>query len=142
KGLKDDGFHQAALTSIKIWQNLGHTKSESDELVAQMRRFEVRLPPFNLPYVSGIDTPKIWWGSFKNQPRHLAELACRIFSINPTQANACNLSTVGNIISFEENQISDDEILLDTPDYPTTLLINEVINLDKENSESSIAELS
>ncbi|RIB08731.1 hypothetical protein C2G38_2210860, partial [Gigaspora rosea] len=59
KGLKDNGFHQAALTSIELWQNLGHTKSESDELVAQMRRFEANLPPFDLPYVPNIDTPKI-----------------------------------------------------------------------------------
>ncbi|CAG8744948.1 16843_t:CDS:2, partial [Gigaspora margarita] len=59
KGLKDNGFHQAALTSIKLWQNLGYTKSESNELVAQMCRFEANLPPFDLP----------------------------IFSINPMQAN-------------------------------------------------------
>ncbi|RIB19786.1 hypothetical protein C2G38_2035800 [Gigaspora rosea] len=59
---------------------------EGEKLVAQLRRFEARWPPFNLPYVTGMDIPKLWWSSFKNQPRHLAELAHRIFSINPTQA--------------------------------------------------------
>jgi len=162
-----------------------------------MRRFEARLPPFNLPYVSGIDTPKIWWGSFKSQPRHLAELACRIFSINPTQAScernfsslkwilgdrrinlnisrlegiskirsyyttnirrelsfpdkelteadlrdACNLSSVGNIMSYEENQMDDDDEPLS--DTSNTLLINEIIDLEiEENSEPLTEETS
>lgn len=66
--MKDSGFRQAALTSLELWQNLGHTRSESEELIAQLRCFEAQLPPFDLPYVSNIDTPKIWWSSFKNQP--------------------------------------------------------------------------
>ncbi|CAG8822959.1 35297_t:CDS:2 [Gigaspora margarita] len=66
----EDFFTMSALIAIEIWQSLGHTRSESNELVALMRRFESKLPPFDLPYVSGTDIPKIW-----------------IFSINPTQAN-------------------------------------------------------
>jgi len=159
-----------------------------------MRRFEARLPPFNLPYISGIDTPKIWWGSFKSQPRHLAELACRIFSINPTQAScernfsslkwilgdrrinlnisrlegiskirsyyttniqrelsfsdkelteadlrdACNLSSVGNIMSYEENQMDDDDEPLS--DTSNTLLINEIIDLEIEENLEPLTE--
>ncbi|CAG8789360.1 28983_t:CDS:2, partial [Gigaspora margarita] len=61
-GLKDNGFHRAALLSLELWQNLGHTRPEGEELIAQMRRFDARSSPFDLPYVSGIDTPKIWWG--------------------------------------------------------------------------------
>ncbi|CAG8833726.1 16262_t:CDS:2, partial [Gigaspora margarita] len=95
KGLKDNGFHDAALTALELWQNLGHTRLESEELIVQMRRFEAKIPPFDLSYVPGTDTPKIWWGSFKNKPRHLAELAHRIFSINPTQSNCeRNFSTL------------------------------------------------
>ncbi|CAG8610527.1 29447_t:CDS:2 [Gigaspora margarita] len=167
--LKDNGFYQAALTSIEIWQNLGHTKLESNELIAQI------------------------------QPQHLAELACRIFSINPTQASCernfsslkwilgdcqinlnisrlegiskirsyyttnirrelsfpdkeltetdlqdvCNLSSVGNIMCYEENQMDDDdEPLLDISNYSTTLLINEVIDLEIKNSEPLMEETS
>ncbi|GET00860.1 ribonuclease H-like domain-containing protein [Rhizophagus clarus] len=87
KGLKDDAFHKAALAAIEIWQSLGHTRKESEELIAQLRRFELRLAPFDLPYSPGLESPKVWWKLIKMQPRHLAELACRIFSINPTQAN-------------------------------------------------------
>ncbi|CAG8708030.1 33741_t:CDS:10 [Gigaspora margarita] len=86
KDLNDNDFHKAALIAIEIWQSLGHTRSESNELVALIQRFEAKIPPFDLPYVSDKDTPKIWWGSFKKQS-HLPELALRIFFINPTQAN-------------------------------------------------------
>ncbi|CAG8762035.1 4584_t:CDS:2 [Gigaspora margarita] len=62
KGLKDSGFHRAALLSLELWQNLGHTWSEGEELIAQMRQFDTRLLPSTLPYVLGVNTPKIWWG--------------------------------------------------------------------------------
>ncbi|GES99151.1 ribonuclease H-like domain-containing protein [Rhizophagus clarus] len=87
KGLKDDAFHKAALAAIEIWQSIGHTRKESEELIAQLRRFELRLAPFDLPYSPGLESPKVWWKLIKMQPRHLAELAYQIFSINPTQAN-------------------------------------------------------
>ena len=165
-------------------------------MIAQLRHFEARLPPFDLPYVAGMDTPKIWWSSFKNQPRHLAELALRIFSINPTQAScernfstlkwilgerrtnlslnrlermakirlyymtniqhelsffekeltehdlrdACNMASVGSIMSCEEDQIRvNEENLLDViSNHSTTLLIEKIVDLTAErNSESS-----
>ncbi|CAG8679261.1 13456_t:CDS:2, partial [Ambispora gerdemannii] len=40
KGLKDNGFHKATLTSLELWQNLGHTRSEGEELIAQLWHFE------------------------------------------------------------------------------------------------------
>ncbi|CAG8453719.1 6330_t:CDS:2 [Cetraspora pellucida] len=43
KGLKDNGFRKAALTSLELWQNLGHTRLE------------------------GTDIPKIWWGYEEDQ---------------------------------------------------------------------------
>ena len=94
-GLKDGGFRDVALTSIRLWQSLGHSEESSKELVSQLRRFEARLAPFDLPYTIGVDTPSIWWGSIRTRPRHLAELADRIFSINPSQASCKrNFSTL------------------------------------------------
>ncbi|CAG8694027.1 634_t:CDS:1, partial [Cetraspora pellucida] len=54
------------------------------------------------------------------------------------------MSSVGNILSYEENQISvNDETLLDnmTSNYSTTLLIEEIIDLEIENSESSVVKM-
>jgi hypothetical protein len=93
--LKDSGFRDVALTSIRLWQSLGHSEESSKELISQLRRFEGRLAPFDLPYTIGIDTPSIWWGSIRQKPRRLAELACHVFSINPSQASCeRNFSTL------------------------------------------------
>ena len=39
-GLKDGGFRDVALTSIRLWQSLGHSEESSKELVSQLRQFE------------------------------------------------------------------------------------------------------
>ncbi|CAG8839613.1 35366_t:CDS:2, partial [Gigaspora margarita] len=108
KGLKDNGFHDAALTALELWQNLGHTRLESEELIAQMRHFEAKVPPFDLSYV----------------------------------LDAYNISSVGNIIRYEEaDQVEISEIVsLDNvaSSSSTLLLIEEIINLEVENLESSV----
>ena len=43
-----------------MWQSLGHTRKESEELIAQLRRFELKLAPFDLPYISGLESPNVW----------------------------------------------------------------------------------
>ncbi|CAG8814060.1 36292_t:CDS:2, partial [Gigaspora margarita] len=155
--------------TFKILQNLGHTKSESDELVIQMRCFKANLPPFNLPYVPNIDTPKIWWGLFMNQSRHLAKLALRIFLINPMQANCernflalkwilgeCRthldlnmlegIAKISSIMSYKDNQLEVSETnLLDNDNIISnnliSLLIEEIVDLRiEEGLESSSME--
>ncbi|CAG8511066.1 32422_t:CDS:2, partial [Racocetra persica] len=116
KGLKDNGFHKAALTSLELWQNLGHTRSK--------------------------DTSKIWWESFKNPSRHLAELAYRIFQLILHKRATKGTSHFSNIMSYEEDQIRDDETSSDTSNSSTTLLINEIVDLEiEEHLESSVAEM-
>ncbi|CAG8599114.1 1449_t:CDS:2, partial [Cetraspora pellucida] len=51
------GFREAALVATSLWQSLNHTEQESRELVTQLRRYNARLPLYDLPYVSGMDTP-------------------------------------------------------------------------------------
>ncbi|CAG8717172.1 26096_t:CDS:2, partial [Gigaspora margarita] len=165
KCLNNNRFHKAALTAIEIWQSLGHTWPESNELAQTLQKF-------------GRDF-------FKKQP-YLPELALRIFSINPMQANcernfsilnldinklegiskiksyymanirrelnffgkklteadlrdACNISSVSNIIDYNEDQTgaNNETSLEDMFNDSTTLLIGEVFDLKtKENSES------
>ncbi|CAG8847266.1 7376_t:CDS:2, partial [Gigaspora margarita] len=143
KDLNDNGFHKAALTTIEIWQSLGHTRSESNEL-----------------------------GSFRKQ-HHLPELTLRIFSINPMQANCnhqtslninklkgiskikfyymaniqhelnffgkeltetdlqdvCNISLVSKIMDYNEEQTdaNNEPLLEDMFNDSTTLLIGEIL---------------
>jgi hypothetical protein len=49
----------------------------------------------------------VWWRLIKTQPRHLAELAYRIFSINPTQANCeRNFSTLNWILGERRTNLT------------------------------------
>ncbi|CAG8855715.1 21037_t:CDS:2, partial [Gigaspora margarita] len=83
--------------------NLGHTRLESEELIAQMRCFEAKVPPFDLSYVLGTDTPKICY-------------------------EEVDQVEISEIVSLD-NAASSSSILL---------LIEEIINLEVENLESSV----
>lgn len=86
-GLRNEAFRNAAIAASTLWKNLGHTAQECKELISQFRYYDANKKPFDLPYVQGFDTPMLWWGSIKNQPKHLSKLAQRLFSISPSQAN-------------------------------------------------------
>ncbi|CAJ0760890.1 580_t:CDS:2, partial [Entrophospora sp. SA101] len=75
-GLRNGGFREAALVAVKLWKNLNHSEQET------------KLSPYDLPYVEEMDTPELWWGSIKNKPSHLSEIAIRLFGITPTQSNS------------------------------------------------------
>ncbi|CAG8549516.1 4030_t:CDS:2 [Funneliformis mosseae] len=53
-------FDWAALVAIEIWQSLSHTYKESEELMAQLHRFKSRIAPFELSYISSLESPKLW----------------------------------------------------------------------------------
>ncbi|CAG8647760.1 24215_t:CDS:2, partial [Gigaspora margarita] len=113
--LNDNRFHKAALIGIEIWQSLGYTQLKSNEL-----------------------------GSFKKQP-HLSELALRIFSINPMQANCeqkfSMLKWILGDYQTNYNKVqtgaNNETLLEDMFNDSVTLLIGEVFDLEtEENSES------
>ncbi|GBC36080.2 ribonuclease H-like domain-containing protein [Rhizophagus irregularis DAOM 181602=DAOM 197198] len=143
KGLKDDAFHKAALAAIEIWQSLGHTRKESEELIAQLRRFELRLAPFDLPYIPGLESPKVWWKLIKIQPRHLPELACQIFSINPTQANCeRNFSILNWILGERRTNLSlkNLEAIARIRSYYMNNIQRELSYISKDLTESELRE--
>ncbi|RHZ51352.1 hypothetical protein Glove_480g14 [Diversispora epigaea] len=86
------GFREVALIASKMWHNLNYNEQECKELIAQLRRFDFKLDPYDLPYVDDFDTPEIWWGSIRT---HFSELALRLFGIIVSQANCeRNFSTL------------------------------------------------
>ncbi|CAJ0896418.1 16393_t:CDS:2, partial [Entrophospora sp. SA101] len=69
--------------------------------------FEAKLSPYDLPYVEEMDTPELWWGSIKNKPSHLSEIAIRLFGITPTQSNCGrNFSTLKWIIGDRRTRLA------------------------------------
>ncbi|CAG8699122.1 2766_t:CDS:2, partial [Acaulospora morrowiae] len=110
KGLKDNGFHTAALTSLELWQNLGHTRSE--EGMAKIRSY----------YMTNIRHELNLFG------KELTEVDLR---------DACNITSIGNIISCEGDQtrVSEENSLDNTiSDCSATLLIKEIIDLTAEEN--------
>ncbi|CAG8617424.1 11139_t:CDS:2, partial [Diversispora eburnea] len=49
-GLRNGGFREAALTASKMWHSLNYSEQECKELIAQLRRFELKLDPYDLSY--------------------------------------------------------------------------------------------
>ncbi|CAG8733847.1 36295_t:CDS:2 [Gigaspora margarita] len=69
------------------WKDLGYFAQKCKERILHFCYYDANKKPFDLSYVQGLDTPMLWWESIKSQPNHLSELAQRLFSISPSQAN-------------------------------------------------------
>lgn len=86
---------------------MNHSEQESNELISQLRKFEAKSPPYDLPYIEKFDTPELWWGSIKTIPNHLPELAIRLFGIIPSQSNCeRNFSTLKWIIGDHRTRLA------------------------------------
>ena len=65
------------------------------------------MAPYDLPYIENINTPELWWGSIKNNPRHLAELALQLFGIIPSQSSCeRNFSTLKWLIDDQRTRLA------------------------------------
>ncbi|GES95126.1 ribonuclease H-like domain-containing protein [Rhizophagus clarus] len=145
KGLKDDAFHKVALAAIEIWQSLGHTRKESEELIAQLRRFELRLASFDLPYSPGLESPKrinltlkkleaiakirsYYMNNFQRELSYVSK--------NLTESElreSINISSVSNIISLDDDDdignIDGNNLNLTLPSSNTELAIRNIVDL-------------
>ncbi|CAI2187287.1 9922_t:CDS:2, partial [Funneliformis geosporum] len=75
---------------------MGHNKADCQTLVAQIRKFDLKQVPFDLPYAENYNTPLIWWMTCKSFPNFLETIAIRIFGMTPYSASCERLfSTLG-----------------------------------------------
>lgn len=94
-GIKDEGFRDAMIFATTLWKNLGYHEQACAELLSQLRRFDQKLKPYDLSYNINLDNPQLWWGSIRNKPSYIQDLALRLFGIIPSQANCeRNFSTL------------------------------------------------
>ena len=92
-----------------------------------------------------MDTPILWWGSIKNKPRHLAELACRLFSISPSQASCeRNFSILKWMIGDKRISLSVDNLenmaMAKVRSYHMTNIKSELNDYGKELTETELRE--
>ncbi|CAG8744724.1 37927_t:CDS:2 [Gigaspora margarita] len=145
--LNDNGFHKVALTAIEIWQSLGYTRSESNKLVALMRRFEAKIPPFNLPYVQAKILQK--FGDCRtsldiNKLERMSKIKSYYMANIRHELNffdVCNMFSVGKIMNYNEDQTdtNNEPSLEDMFNDSTILLIREICDLETEEISKSFA---
>jgi hypothetical protein len=88
-------------------KNMGYNKVDCQTLVAQMRKFDLKQVPFDLPYAENYDTPLIWWMTCKSFPNLLETIAIRIFGMTPHSASCERLfSTLGWFMSTHRTNLS------------------------------------
>ena len=70
---------------------MGKTTSACEELMAQMRTYRKRLPPFDVSFWDN-ESPQLWWSSiedcFAEGEDYICQLAMKLFAITP-HAAAC-----------------------------------------------------
>jgi len=70
---------------------MGKTTSAREELMAQMRTYRKRLPPFDVSFWDN-ESPQLWWSSiedcFAEGEDYICQLAMKLFAITP-HAAAC-----------------------------------------------------
>ena len=85
----------------------------------------------------------LWWGSIKSQPRHLPELAFRLFSISPSQASCKrNFSTLKWFIGDSHTRLNVTRLegMVKIRSYYMTNIRNELVYYGKELKESELHE--
>ena len=122
---------------------MGHSEQECKELISEFRHYDAKKKPFDLPYVQGLDTPMLWWGSIKSQPHHLSELAHRLFSIFPSQASCeRNFSTLKWFIGDRRTRLNVTKLegMAKIRSYYMTNIRKELVYYGKELKESELRE--
>ena len=70
---------------------MSKTTSAREELMAQMRAYHKRLPPFDVFFWDN-ESPQVWWSSiedcFAKDEDYICQLAMKLFAITP-HAAAC-----------------------------------------------------
>jgi hypothetical protein len=73
--------------ALKIWKNLGHSKTSAEELSAQIYKYYEQSSPYNSSYSPRNDKPYTWWKYIFDGRCSLSRLARVIFSITPHSAS-------------------------------------------------------
>lgn len=66
-----------------MWVPVRKTTATIDLLIAQLRAYEAYEYPYDVKYFDGIDTPKLWWNSCKQDNNYIQMLALKILNIMP-----------------------------------------------------------
>jgi hypothetical protein len=84
-------FRDILLAADDFFEKMGKSASAREDLMAQMRAYRKRLPPFDVSFRDN-ESPQLWWSSiedcFAKDEDYICQLAMKLFAITP-HAAAC-----------------------------------------------------
>ncbi|CAH1765296.1 10902_t:CDS:2 [Entrophospora sp. SA101] len=84
-GLQDNIFRENCLFAGDLLQKIGYNTSAVNCLIAQLRRYWLNKPPFDLGFDSLRDTPVTWWQTCVEKPHFIQTIALNLLSIIQTR---------------------------------------------------------
>src|SRR6185369_4385949 len=77
-GTRNETLRKICQTAVCVWVPVRKTTATIDLLIAQLRAYEAYEYPYDVKYFDGIDTPKLWWNSCKQDNNYIQMLALKI----------------------------------------------------------------
>ncbi|GES79071.1 hypothetical protein GLOIN_2v1785142 [Rhizophagus clarus] len=103
---------------------LSHTHKESEELIAQLHRFELRLAPFDLSYSPGLESPKDLTESKLRESINISSVTIRNI-VDLTAIDGINEEMGSNIILTQEQPLDPADLNYDPNDVLNGFLEHE-----------------
>ncbi|CAJ0900414.1 14247_t:CDS:2 [Entrophospora sp. SA101] len=96
--------HSIFEAAREIWKSIDSSLKSEEILLSQMRKYKLKISPYDNDYVFLNETPKIWWLSVDDPHKNLQKLALLMYDITPHSA-ACErvFSTLGWI--YNKNRL-------------------------------------
>lgn len=106
-GIKAGQYQLITKAAREVWKNFGNDKSSIEILFSQMRKYKLKLPPYDMEYIPENDTPKIWWLAIDDTNKSLQNLALIMINITP-HSTSCEriFSTLGWIYGKKRLRLS------------------------------------
>ncbi|CAJ0633489.1 273_t:CDS:2 [Entrophospora sp. SA101] len=103
-GIKTGQYKLIVEAAREIWKSIDSSLKSEEILLSQMRKYKLKISPYDNDYVFLNETPKIWWLSVDDPHKNLQKLALLMYDITPHSA-ACErvFSTLGWI--YNKNRL-------------------------------------
>jgi hypothetical protein len=87
QGLRSGKYSLIASAAGNIWKKMGNNQKSCEELLSQMRKYKLRLEPYNEVIRDSDETPMLWWLAVDDTSNYLQELALYVLSVVPHSAS-------------------------------------------------------
>ena len=128
----------------EIWKSIDSSEKSEEILLSQMRKYKLRMPPYDSNYVFLNETPKIWWLSIDDPYENLQKLALIMYDITPHSA-ACErvFSTLGWIYNKKRLRLTVSKVegMAKVRSYYLSMINQELKYITKDSDPAELREM-